>query len=138
MTKIRTYIDANVLIAAFRGHSSVSLKAYEVLNDPNRELIVSDPLWLETLPKPLYHHRQEEVDFYNQIFSIAVERVAWSDRLTKLAQDLAIKYGLAAMDAIHVSTAICAQADELITGEKPTKLILKVVEIQVISIQPIS
>lgn len=50
----RTYIDANVIIAAFQGEESVARRALQVLDDPNRELVVSDYLKLEVLPKPTF------------------------------------------------------------------------------------
>lgn len=136
MSKLRTYVDANVLIAAFRGTNPVSTAAMNVLQDPDRELVVSDALWLEIFPKPLFHRRADKVAFFDFVFGTAVQRVGWSTELTAQAANLAPRYGLAAMDAIHIAAAIVAPAGVLVTGEKPTKPMLSVSEIRVESLQP--
>lgn len=41
----RTYLDASVLIAAFRGKEHAAQAAMGVLADPDRTLVVSDHLW---------------------------------------------------------------------------------------------
>jgi hypothetical protein len=41
----RTYIDANLLIAAWHGKDDAGFKALEILDDPARRLVVSDALW---------------------------------------------------------------------------------------------
>lgn len=38
---IRTYIDANILIAAFRGNDMGAEKAIQVLGDPKRSFVSS-------------------------------------------------------------------------------------------------
>jgi hypothetical protein len=50
---IKTLIDSGVLIAAARGQGSTSLRAVEVLDDPNREFVSSPFLKLEVLPKAI-------------------------------------------------------------------------------------
>jgi hypothetical protein len=49
----RTYLDANILIAAFQGEGDGAMAAIAALDDPDREFVVSDFLRLETLPKPV-------------------------------------------------------------------------------------
>ncbi len=68
----RTYIDANVIIAAFQGEESVARRALQVLDDPNREIVVSDYLKLEVLPKPTFLKKREEVEFMKAIFDSAI------------------------------------------------------------------
>jgi hypothetical protein len=53
----RTYLDASVLIAAFQANGQAAILAMEALNDPDRQLVVSDFLRLEVLPKPIFHSR---------------------------------------------------------------------------------
>ena len=130
----RTYIDANVLIAAFQGEEKVAHRALEVLDDPNRRLVVSDYLRLEVLPKPTFHKRQEEIDFMQAIFEGATENLGTSSELTGRALDLASKYDMTPIDALHVGAAAVAGVDELVTMEKPTKPMCRVTEIKVISI----
>ncbi len=136
MTKVLTYVDANVLIAAFRAQGAQSAAAIAVLRDPQRDILVSDALWLETMPKAQYHRQFHECAFYEGIFSLAKARVAWTDAVLKAACELALRYGLAAMDAVHVAGAMSAGADELVTGEDWNKPMLQVKELRVISLRP--
>jgi len=130
----RTYIDSNILIAAFQGEEHVARRALQILDDPERKFIVSDYLRLEVLPKPTFHKRQEEIDFMQAIFKSASENVLTSPQITGQAVTLASQYDMQPVDALHISTAITAKVDELITMEKPTKPICRVTEIQVTSI----
>ncbi len=134
MTMKRTYIDANVLIAAFQGDGLVSRRAMEVLDAPDRELLVSDYLRLEVLPKPTFHKRQEEIEFMQMIFERALEDVSTSPELTGLAVSFASKYDMTPIDALHIGAAIVSGADELVTMEKPTKPMCKVREVRVTSL----
>ncbi len=52
MTKRRTYLDANVLIAAWNGDAESRGWARAVLDDPERQLLTSDFVRLDVLPKP--------------------------------------------------------------------------------------
>ncbi len=130
----RTYIDANVLIAAFQGDEHISRRAMEVLDDPNRQLVVSDFLRLEVLPKPTFHNRTEEVQFMTSVLENAGESVPCDLVVTEKAILLASVYDLAPMDALHVSAAVTANVDEFVTLEKPTKPICRVSEISVRSL----
>jgi len=131
--KVRTAIDANLLIAAWSAKGSHYAQALGVLEAPNRQLIVSDALWLEVMPKATFHHQEAECQFYEAVFAQAENR-SWSSAIVEDAKTLAKNYGLAAMDAIHLAIAIDAQADEFISGEKPTKPMFRVVEIRAISL----
>ncbi|SHG32640.1 PIN domain-containing protein [Desulfacinum infernum DSM 9756] len=130
----RTYIDANVLIAAFRGEEKVSERALKVLDDPERALVVSDYLRLEVLPKPTFHGKQEEVEFMQAVIENAAEQVSTSDELTEKAVELASRYDMTPIDALHVGAAVVAGVDELVTMEKPTKPMCRVSEVEVVSI----
>lgn len=133
MTKRRTAIDANLLIAAWSGRSGWFEPALEILEDPARVLIVSDALWLEVIPKTVYFAQNEEYAFYQGVFARA-EYLGWSSALIDSAKRLAQLYGLAAMDAIHIAVALAAGADEFISGEKPTKPMFRVKEIVIQSL----
>lgn len=130
----RTYIDANVLIAAFRGEEQVAQRALRVLDDPGRKLVVSDYLRLEVLPKPTFHKRQEEVEFMQTVFDGAAENLETSSDLTSRALAMASKYDMTPIDALHIGAAAVAGVDELVTLEKPTKPMCKVEEVNVVSI----
>ena len=133
-TMKRTYVDANVLIAAFQGEKAVAERALKVLDDPDRALVVSDYLRLEVFPKPTFHKRQEEVEFMQAVFENAAEKVSTSDELTERAVELAARYDMTPIDALHVGAAVVAGVDELVTMEKPTKPMCRVSEVEVVSI----
>ena len=44
--------------------------------------------------------------------------------------DIGCKYGLAAMDALHIAATILVGAEEFITIEKPTKPMYRVTDIK--------
>lgn len=121
MPKKKTFVDTNVLIAAFQGTNEISTKALMILDDPEREFIVSDYLRLEVIPKPMFHHRQEEVEFMEAFFASALEVVSSTHILTLQAIEIACKYDLHPLDALHASVAVQAKADEFITLEKESK-----------------
>lgn len=130
----RTYIDASILIAAFQGDENTSRRAMEILDDPFRSLVVSDFVRLEVLPKPMFYKRLEEIEFMQAVLDNAAENVETSPELTKRAVDLASKYNMTPIDAIHVSAAVAAKVDELVTLEKDTKPMCQVREIKVVSL----
>lgn len=130
----RTYIDANVLIAAFQGEEQVARRALTVLDDPDRRLVVSDYLRLEVLPKPTFHKRREEIEFMQAVLDGAAENLSTSSDLTGRAIVLASKYDMTPIDALHVGAAAVADVDEFVTMEKPTKPMCKVTEVKVVSI----
>lgn len=133
----RTYIDANVLIAAFQGDENTSRRAMEVLDDPRRRLVVSDYLRLEVLPKPIFYKRKEEVEFMETVLAAAAETVPSSPELTKQAMDFASRYDITPIDALHVGAAVTAGVDELVTMERGTRPICRVQEIVVVSLHSV-
>ncbi len=130
----RTYIDANVLIAAFQGEDQVAQRALQVLDDPNRKLVVSDYLRLEVLPKPTFHKRRIEIEFMQAVIDGATENLNTSSELTGCALVMASKYDMTPIDALHIGAAAAADVDEFVTMEKPTKPMCRVNEVKVISI----
>lgn len=133
MPKCKTYVDSNVLIAAFQGKEEIFRKAIEILDDPAREFIVSDFLRLETIPKPTFHKREEEVAFMEAFFESAQDNIASSPSITGTAIQLGC-HDIHPMDALHLSAALHASADEFVTLEKPEKPMFKVKELQVTSL----
>lgn len=130
----RTYIDANLLIAAFQGKGELGKRAIEILDDPERTLVVSDAVRLEVQPKPRYENRQQEIDFYEEVLGQA-EHMEWCTETLYRAYRLAEKHGIAAMDAIHVATALDAGVDEFVTAEKTSKPMFRVNELHMHSIR---
>ena len=130
----RTYLDSSVLIAAFRGDSAVAVRALEVLDDPERQFVVSDYLRLEVLPKPTFLGRREEVLFMRTFLEEAAEDVPSSQELTGRAVRLASQYNMTPIDALHVGTAMTAGVDEFVTMEKAIKPMCRIREIKVVSL----
>jgi predicted nucleic acid-binding protein len=132
-----TFVDAGVLIAAARGIGWVAVRANQVLDDSRRSFASSPFLRLEVLPKAAFHKRIDEVSFYDSFFA-TVERWAEPDSaLAASAQSLASRFGLSALDALHVAAALSVGADELLTTEKPQKPIHRVTVIPVRSLHPV-
>ena len=130
----RTYLDANVLIAAFSGKGQGAQNALRILDDPDRKFVVSDYLRLEVLPKPTFLQRREEVEFMREVLDSAAEHCDSSQELTGSALALAAKYDLTPIDALHVAAATVAGVDEFVTLEKPAKPMCRVNEVKVVSI----
>jgi predicted nucleic acid-binding protein len=131
-----TFVDAGVLIAAVRGTAEIGLRANQVLGDPRRSFASSPFLRLEVLPKARFHKKFGEVYFYETFFEV-VERWAVPDSaLLGQAQSLASRFGLSALDALHVAAALSVGADEILTTERLEKPIHRVTEIRVRSLHP--
>jgi predicted nucleic acid-binding protein len=129
----RAYLDSCLLIAAFLGKGEAGRRAMEVLDDPKRHFVVSDAVRLEVLPKPRHEKRAEELAFYEAIFA-AAENVPWHLEALAHAQVLAERYGLSAMDAVHVALALHAKVDVFVTKEAPSKPMFRVKELPLVSI----
>ncbi len=130
----RTYLDTGVLIAAWRGNHPVGAKSRALLDSTGRVYIHSFFLELELFPKPIFNKFYNEIEFYRAALG-GFERVTITQTgLEKMALKIAGKYGLAAMDAIHIAAAIEGKAEEFITTEKSGKPICRVTEISVTSL----
>jgi len=123
---IRTFVDADVLIAVTNLTDAVVFERIEkVLYDERREFVCNDFLRLEVLPKPTRNKRQASVDFCEKYFRNCAHHVETNRALLEAAYVEACRLGLSATDAIHLASAHAAQAQELITLEKPTKPMYK-------------
>ena len=130
----KTYIDSSILISAFQGIDDVSNRAMKILDDPNRIFVVSDYLVLEVLPHPTFLKRRDEINFMETTIRHASEKVESSPKVTEIAINVAAKYDITAMDALHVGAAIKANVDELVTMERQTSPLCRVQEIRVVSL----
>jgi predicted nucleic acid-binding protein len=124
--RIRTFIDASLLIAAARGNQAISDRALELLDNPGRAFITSDFVCLEVLPKAVFYRQQPEIHFYRAFFARAQRTVKASSSLVAQAEKEAEQAGLSAVDALHVAAAKKAKCHELITAEKPDKPLFRV------------
>jgi predicted nucleic acid-binding protein len=135
MSKTKTFVDANILIAAFQGKDELSLKAMQILDDPEREFVVSDYLRLEVVPAPTFHRRDEEVEFMQTFLDEASHQASPTPSITARALDMACRYNLHPVDALHIGVAVELNADVLITLEKPEKPLCQVREVKVTSLR---
>ena len=129
---IRTYLDAGVLIAAVRGKEPIAIRALEILDD--RQFVSSIFLRLELLPKPTYFKNSSEVEFYEAVFDSVVEWADATDLIVDEAYKEACRFGLAALDALHVAAAASVGADEFVTTESSTKPIHRTKFVRVVSL----
>jgi predicted nucleic acid-binding protein len=109
-----------VIVNAVREDKERAKQAQIVLEDPTRDLIVGDYVRLETLPKMVYNKKIDQAAYTTALFDHA-EYVRSTNAIVTHAETLAEAYGLSAMDALHVASAIAGHADELIIFEKPEK-----------------
>lgn len=117
-----TFVDAGVLIAAARGTNAVHEAAMQVLDDPECSFVSSPFVRLEVLPKALHNQRTDEAEFYETFFGEVARWSPVSAELVERAFNQAVQFGLSALDALHVASALESEADEIVTGEKPTGL----------------
>jgi hypothetical protein len=121
-------------LAAFQGQHSLSTQAMAILDDESREFITSDFVKLETLTKPTYNKRENEVEFMEAFFANATQLAEVNQALIESALDLGKAHGIAAMDSLHLAAAISADADEFVTAEKPSKPMFRVTAIRLTSL----
>lgn len=136
MSLKRTFLDAGVLMDAARGKPETAKYAMKILDDPEREFVSSPFVKLEVLPKAAYQKNQAEEEFYETYFEAVTYWPKSIEEVTSRAFVEACKFGLSAMDSLHVAAAILAEADVLITTEKPDKPIFRITSINVVSIRP--
>jgi predicted nucleic acid-binding protein len=127
---IRTFLDAGILIAAVRGQEREAARALAILEDPERSFLTSEFLRMEVLPKAIYYRRPAEVALYERYFARA-QLIAASGALISQAFADACTFGLAALDALHLTFAKAGDAEEFITTENPTQPLFRVTGIVV-------
>jgi hypothetical protein len=128
-----TYLDSGVLLAAWRS-AQLRPAALRVLEDSTRQFSSSQLTELELLPKTAFEKRPSERAFYQTHFREVVGSQPLDQQLGVEARSLAEKYGLAAVDALHIAAALRLHAEEFYTTEKPGKPMFRVKELKVISL----
>ncbi|MEQ2008513.1 MAG: PIN domain-containing protein [Limisphaerales bacterium] len=131
------YLDSGVLLHAWRG-SDLSGAALAAMSAEKRELVTSQLVRLELLPKPACEKRPAETAFYAAHFEAAAPALPLDGPLGEEALALAQRYGLAAVDALHIAAALRQHAGEFYTSEKPGKPMFRVKELKVISLHEIT
>lgn len=132
-----TFLDTGVLIAAYEGDDNAHQNALALLRQTNRSFASSSFVRLELIPKPYFLKKHPKVKFYHFFLDKYIHDWATlSDALVEDAYSYAKKYGLGAMDALHIAAAISLGCVDFITTEKVTKPMHRVQELNVISINP--
>ena len=106
-----------------------------ILDDPGRTFASSEFVRLDVLPKALFNRKSQEAEFYSSYFQSVSHWPVDTDAVVKRAYDMAVRFGLAAVDALHVAAAMIVGAEELITTEKRSKPLHRATGILVRSIQ---
>ena len=132
----RTFLDSSVLIAAHRGEPARRGPSLAIVQDQSRFFIASPFLYLETMPKAVYHQRKPEIDFYRTYFDSVRIWINDVELIVRIARDESEKCGIAAMDALHVATAYLGEAEVLYTLERSEKPIHRTSLVRVVSIVP--
>lgn len=127
----RTFVDSNVLIAAYKGKS---LEAKGIVRDSNLWFIASDFLYLEVMPKPVYFKKWDEVGFYRTFFDSARVWIRDAEEMIRIAREESERCGLAAMDALHVAAAFLGEAEVLYTLEGKRKPMHQTSLVRVVSL----
>lgn len=130
MTERRIYIDSNIWIEAVQGVSDNAVAALQLLDDPDTRAVISDGVLLETLPKPCFHRRHDQVEVLEALFTCAEKCTPESSEWMALALSLAGEHDLSPMDALHAACALIAGVDEFVTLEKPGKPFFRVPELR--------
>ncbi len=86
------------------------------------------------MTKPIWNKNTDELNFYEEYFKTVN---SWVDNFAQMndeAMRLGGKYGLGAMDALHIAASHLTKVDEFITAERPTSPLSRVKEFTVLSI----
>ncbi len=119
---VRTFLDSNILIAAWLGREDSSSKAMSVLFDFDREIVATSLVALETVGHASYNNRTLELQFYKEFFDYVVTGTVEVDE-TLVADAMLISKTIDAdgIDAPHLAAAVRLGAEDFITTEKRTK-----------------
>jgi predicted nucleic acid-binding protein len=128
---ITTFLDANVLIAAYKGQPALRSIARKVLNNTNREFVASPFLELEVRP---FCEDDEEEEFMRVYFDRVLASRGDLHQIVGIAYEEAKQHRIKAMDALHVAAASLAGATELITAERSDSAIYRTKLIKVLSL----
>jgi predicted nucleic acid-binding protein len=135
---VKTYLDSGVLLTGWRSLDAKGELAIAVIEDANRHFYISQLSRLELLPKARFFKQHDEIEFYETHFARAVANTPLTRGLGARAEQLAARYGLAAIDALHLAAAIHHGVEEFITTEKPDKPMFRVRELKVTALASLS
>jgi len=131
---VRVFLDAGVLIGAFKGEPDVREPAFAILNCPLLEFWYSPLLQLEVTLQPTHHKQVQELKFYDEYFRHA-EMYGDLNRTLEIAAPDAKRHGIGVVDALHVAAANLFFCAALATTEKLTKPLFRTSLVKVVSLQ---
>ncbi|HMV50884.1 MAG TPA: nuclease [Blastocatellia bacterium] len=132
---MRTFIDPGVLTTAWRGQGTEQRRALAVLNDPRRQFVSSPFVQLEVLPSACYSRQPGEIEFYERFFAAVQLWVTDCEQIVADALDVACRFDLQPMEAVHLAAALLAGATEFITAAQPPSPFSRVTGIAVLSVR---
>jgi predicted nucleic acid-binding protein len=125
-TKIRTFLDAGVVMAFAKTEHPDFKRAYALVNDPRRVFASSVYIELETITKARYEKHQRQIAAYEDYFRGLVKYFPKTPtKVLALAFQVCSQYGLNGMDALHIAAALLTECDEFLTTEEPKKSIYR-------------
>ncbi len=130
---VKVFLDANVLIGAFKGEPDVREAAFAILYCPHLEFWYSPLLNLEVTLQAIHHKQADELKFYDEYFRQA-NCYGDLNRMYEIGAPDAKKHGISVVDALHVAAASLSRCAALITTEKVTKPLFRTKLVKVISL----
>jgi len=130
---IRVFLDAGVLIGAFKGEPDIREAAFAILGCPHLEFWYSPLLDLEVTLQAAHHKQADEMSFYAEYFKHA-NCYGDLNRMLEIGAPQARKHGITVVDALHVAAANLCKCSFLVTTEKATRPMFRTSLVKVISI----
>jgi hypothetical protein len=134
MSEVLTFLDAGGLLSAARLSSPHRLKALTLLADSRRKFVTTDFIKRETTLKCDYHGYRQQVEFYEDFFENVDIFLTDVEPIIAGAYQAGKQYGLNALNALHISAALLAQADEFVTTGRPNSPFQNVRGLKILSL----
>ena len=122
------YLDTNIYIYGFEGLAQQRAKLlplFDFLGDPTVEVVVSELILAELLPKPMGTDDQDLIDRYLDFFErpdgpalVPVNQAIW-----QLAAELRGDEGLSLGDAVHLATALDHGCTSFLTNDRSLSVV---------------
>ena len=119
----RLYLDANLYIYLFEGAEPYRERMTRLVSEIDRresEVIASELMFVELLPRPLREGRQDLVERYLELMqrTPAINLVPVDRRIIQRAARLRADAGLRSMDALHLATALVHDCRTFLTNDR--------------------
>ena len=119
----RTYLDANLYIYVFEGIETYRTRMAGLLAAIDRQgvdVVASELLFTELLPRPMKDGRQDLVERYLELFRSTprIHLVPVARQVILRSVQLRAEFGLRSMDALHVATALAHGCETFVTNDQ--------------------